>query len=62
VLKARRRSQNLTLARPAKQALSILKEKNINRLAVVNEKGELEGLLTPEMIAKRLPEDTIAET
>ncbi|HEX9678007.1 CBS domain-containing protein [Nitrososphaera sp.] len=50
------------MARPAKQALSILKEKNINRLAVVNEKGELEGLLTPEMIAKRLPEDTIAET
>ena len=46
--------------KPAKQALSILKEKKINRLAVINEKGELEGLLTTEMIAKRLPENTKA--
>ncbi len=47
---------------PAKKALSILKEKKINRLTVINEKGELEGLLTTEMIAKRLPEDKITET
>ena len=42
--------------KPAREALSILKDKKINRLAVMNEKGELEGLLTTEMIAKQLPE------
>lgn len=47
--------------KPATQALSILKKKKINRLAVINEEGDLEGLLTTEMIAKRLPEDTIVE-
>lgn len=45
---------------PASEALSVLKEKKINRLVVVNAGGELEGLLTTEIIAKRLPEDAIA--
>jgi CBS domain-containing protein len=46
--------------KPAREALSILKEKRINRLVVVNAGGELEGMLTTEMIAKRLPEDAVA--
>jgi CBS domain-containing protein len=41
--------------RPAREALSVMKEKKINRLVVVNGNGELEGLLTTEMIAKKLP-------
>ena len=41
--------------RPAREALSVMKEKKINRLVVVNAGGELEGLLTTEMIAKKLP-------
>lgn len=44
---------SITSDTPEKQVLSILKEKNINRLCVLNERGELEGLLTTEMIAKR---------
>ena len=46
--------------RPASEALSILKEKKINRLVVVNASGELEGLLTTEMIAKKLPANAVA--
>lgn len=46
--------------RPTREALAILKEKRINRLVVVNSGGELEGLLTTEMIAKKLPEDAVA--
>lgn len=42
--------------RDVKEALSILKEKKINRLGVVNEEGELQGLLTTEMIAKETPD------
>jgi CBS domain-containing protein len=41
--------------RPAMDAVSIMKEKRINRLVVVSANGELEGLLTTEMIAKKLP-------
>jgi CBS domain-containing protein len=47
---------------PEKQALSILKEKKINRLCVLNERGELEGLLTTEMIAKRSLQDAMTKT
>lgn len=47
---------------PEKQALSILKEKKINRLCVLNESGELEGLLTTEMIAKGSLQDATTKT
>lgn len=47
--------------RDVKEALSILKEKKINRLGVVNEKEQLQGLLTTEMIAKNSPPDKVTE-
>lgn len=39
----------------AKEALVILKKKKINRLPVVSKSGTLTGLVTTEMIVRRLP-------
>jgi CBS domain-containing protein len=44
-----------------KEALSILKHRRINRLPVVDGDGRLIGILTTEMIVKKLPVEKIAE-
>jgi CBS domain-containing protein len=44
-----------------KEALSILRHRRINRLPVVDGDGRLIGILTTEMIVKKLPVEKIAE-
>ena len=44
-----------------KDALTIFKQKKINRLPVVGKNGELVGLVTTRMIVQKLPLDKVAE-
>ena len=44
-----------------KEALSILKHKKINRLPVIDGDGRLIGIITTEMIVRKLPVEKIAE-
>jgi CBS domain-containing protein len=48
--------------RDVQEALTILKEKKINRLGVIDENEALQGLLTTEMIAKKSNPDKVTET
>lgn len=44
-----------------KEALSIIKEKKINRLPVVDADGRLIGVLTTQMLVQKLPVEKVAE-
>jgi CBS domain-containing protein len=44
-----------------KEALSIIKQKKINRLPVVDAEGQLIGILTTQTIVQKLPVEKIAE-